>query len=66
MQHKRSRFRAHFQRAHDAAGKRKCSLCDVPVLVCLECCDGRRDKKEGVMLKCDLCVEQGEDGGDEV
>jgi hypothetical protein len=40
-------------------GKRKCSLCDVPVLVCLACCDSRKDKQEGVELKCDLCVEQG-------
>ncbi len=42
------------------AGKRKCSLCDIPVLVCLPCCDGRRDKEQGVVLKCDLCVQQGE------
>jgi len=32
------------------------------VLVCLACCDGRRDKQQGVVLKCDLCVEQGRDG----
>jgi hypothetical protein len=43
-------------------GKRKCALCDIPVLVCLACCDGRRDKAQGVVLKCDLCVEQGSEG----
>ena len=41
------------------AGKRKCSMCDIPVLVCLACCDGRKDKAQGVVMKCDLCVEQG-------
>lgn len=49
--------------ARDACiGKRKCALCDIPVLVCLACCDGRRDKAQGVVLKCDLCVEQGSEG----
>ena len=43
-------------------GKRKCCMCDIPVLVCLACCDGRRDKQQGVVLKCGLCVEQGREG----
>lgn len=46
-------------------GKRKCTTCEVPVLVCEKCCTGgvgKNDKsttRYGTLLRCSLCVKDG-------
>lgn len=40
-------------------GKKKCSMCGVPVLVCDICLQGQSKNVASLSLRCPLCVEQG-------
>lgn len=39
-------------------GKKKCSMCAVPVLLCERCCTNKVDKTPGneLLMRCELCV----------
>ena len=39
-------------------GKKKCSTCGVPVLMCDTCMSQKPEKRAGVLIRCPLCVEQ--------
>lgn len=40
-------------------GKKKCSTCGVPVLMCDKCMSSKSKKKDDMLLRCPLCVEEG-------
>ncbi|GAX20963.1 hypothetical protein FisN_1Lh374 [Fistulifera solaris] len=40
-------------------GKKKCSMCGVPVLMCDKCMSSTSKKDDNLLLRCPLCVEEG-------
>lgn len=40
-------------------GKKKCSTCGVPVLMCDKCMSSEFSRRSDILLRCPLCVEEG-------